>query len=173
MTAPEMHFIFVKHRKNLVGRFNTEYQVDDHDGNQRRYRRFNVDDQGLLNFEEWNQFEIWTEEIEKNEFSITFKINDKIVAPLSSNGTFLSKIVPSIYDENIFVYVGPGTPDIEFFPGKIRHLTIKTQLYTTATTRTIVNEADVTAAAAAKAVKDKIKQRECITKQKAAKTENS
>ena len=87
-------------------------------------RRFNYQDKDLLNFSEWNQFEIWTKEIKKDEFRMIFKLNGNIVDPFSPNNTIVSKIIPKIYPEELFVYAGPGWPDVEFFPGKIRNLLI-------------------------------------------------
>ena len=95
--------------------------------------------------------------MKENQFRLTFKLNGKIVAPRSSNVTLLSKIVPNIYAEELFVYSGPGTPDIDFFPGKIKNLLIKTKLTLNTTTTT------TTAAVVTAAVKNKVNQRDCIT----------
>ena len=56
MEEAEMHFSV--YGSSLLGRFNTEYTVDDFDGNPSNYRRFNFRGQGVINFSVWNKFEI-------------------------------------------------------------------------------------------------------------------
>ena len=82
-----MHFS--AYGPKLIRRFYTEYTVDVVKENRRDYRRFNYQDKDLLNFSEWNQFEIWTKEIKKDEFRMIFKLNGNIVDPFSPNNTIV------------------------------------------------------------------------------------
>ena len=87
------------------------------------------------------------------------------MVPGSSNATLLSKIVPNVYAEELFVYAGPGAPSIGFYPGKLENLLIKTTSTTAPTSYTDTF--------ATTAVKDKVTKRACIMSPEETTTENN